>query len=92
MVTTRRAEGFSPPTTKGREPPASVLLFLFVILWWWWWGGGGYAGATYDGGGAEWMQLLYVKMQRKCVLKYNAFAVYAIITKKKPTTLHFVYD
>lgn len=24
MVTTRRAEGFSPRTTKGTEPPASV--------------------------------------------------------------------
>lgn len=32
MVTTRRAEGFSPPTTKGTEPPASVPV-LFVIPW-----------------------------------------------------------
>lgn len=31
MVTTRRAEGFSPPTTKGTEPPASVLLYASSI-------------------------------------------------------------
>lgn len=34
MVTTQRAEGFSPPTTKGTKPAISVLLGggLFVLL------------------------------------------------------------
>lgn len=34
MVTTQRAEGFSPPTTKGTKPAISVVLrvVLFVLL------------------------------------------------------------
>lgn len=50
MVTTRRAEGFSPPTTKGTEPPASVppdADFICHTV--------GGTGAANGGGGAVWM-------------------------------------
>lgn len=57
MVTTRRAEGFSPPTTKGANPPASVQLDAVIIchnvvLGGW----GGYTGAANGGGGAARMR------------------------------------
>lgn len=48
MVTTRRAEGFSPPTTKGTEPPASVDANVLS-----------YCGGV--GGGAVWMWLSFCK-------------------------------
>ncbi len=52
MATTRRAEGFFPPTTKGTEPPASVPLdadFICHSLLW------GVYEAANGGGGAVWM-------------------------------------
>lgn len=51
MVTTRRAEGFSPPTTKGTEPPAWVpfdaVSICHIVGWVNW--------AANGGGGAVWM-------------------------------------